>query len=288
MSSEAASKEKRLARRRTTRHVVRKYHMEKIDGDEKADLKREFEMSPEIAETTQIVAQMARSFISTVEFYKEECGGGMPHEQAIREAAKMGERRREWVEKERPEKVSWGDIAAIGEHSMGDALNLWARIRETADDALESGVYSGSVCGVRGNPYAFAQYLAIRDSFADQWQPQGGIEFAMIDMLTVSYAMQMHWQTIAFDRTEHFHDEQRKQLDRYEDRKWKSPYQSGADAVDQAFRLADSYNRQFLRVLRQLRDLRRYAPVVIQNNGGQVNVATDGGQQVNVQQTEST
>lgn len=65
-------------------------------------------------------------------------------------------------------------------------------------------------------------------------------------------------------------------------RGWKSPYQSAADAIDQAHRLADCYNRQFLRVLRQMRDLRRYAPPVIVNNGGQVNVAS---QQVNVAQT---
>jgi hypothetical protein len=74
------------------------------------------------------------------------------------------------------------------------------------------------------------------------------------------------------------HDAQRDQLKRYEASGWKSPYQSEADAVDQAHRLADGYNRQFLRVLRQLRDLRRYAPVVIQN-AQQVNV---GNQQVNV------
>ncbi len=59
---------------------------------------------------------------------------------------------------------------------------------------------------------------------------------------------------------------------------WKSPYQFEADAVEQAYRLADGYNRQFLRVLRQLRDLRRYTPVVIQN-AQQVNV---GNQQLNV------
>jgi hypothetical protein len=37
-----------------------------------------------------------------------------------------------------------------------------------------------------------------------------------------------------------------------------------------------------MRTLRQMRDLRRYAPPVIVNNGGQVNVAANGGQQVNV------
>jgi hypothetical protein len=43
---------------------------------------------------------------------------------------------------------------------------------------------------------------------------------------------------------------------------WVVPaFESEADAVGQAHRLADGYNRQFLRVLRQPSDLRRYAPV---------------------------
>ena len=66
------------------------------------------------------------------------------------------------------------------------------------------------------------------------------------------------------------------------ERGWRPPRIEAADAIDKAHRLADGYNRQFLRVLRQLRDLRRYAPPVIVNNGGQVNVAANGGQQVNV------
>ena len=91
-----------------------------------------------------------------------------------------------------------------------------------------------------------------------------------------------HWSAVAHQRAMHVHDEQKKDLGRFETRGWKSPHQHVGDAIDQAHRLADGYNRQFLRVLRQLRDLRRYSPVVIQNNGGQVNVAANGGQQVNV------
>jgi hypothetical protein len=74
------------------------------------------------------------------------------------------------------------------------------------------------------------------------------------------------------------HDAQRDQVKRYESNGWKSPYQSEADAVDQAHRVADGYNRQFLRVLRQLRDPKRHALVVIQN-AQQVNV---GNQQLDV------
>jgi hypothetical protein len=89
----------------------------------------------------------------------------------------------------------------------------------------------------------------------------------------------MYWSTIAHERALHDHDEQLKDVHRFETKGWRSTYQCAADAVEQAYRLADGYNRQFLRVLRQMRDLRRYSPVVIQNNGGQVNV---GAQQVNV------
>jgi hypothetical protein len=100
----------------------------------------------------------------------------------------------------------------------------------------------------------------------------------MIEMLSISYSLQMYWSTVAHDRALRVHDAQREQPKCYKSSGWKSPYQSEADAVDQAHRLADGYNRQFLRVLRQLRDLRRYAPVVIQN-AQQVNV---GNQQLNV------
>jgi hypothetical protein len=167
---------------------------------------------------------------------------------------------------------------AMGEVNIEDALKLWSRVREAANDELENGKRGAEVAGHNANPYALAQYLAIRDSFADQWQPQGGIESAMIEMLAVSYSLQMYWSTVAHDRAMRACDVQRDQLTRYESSGWKSPYQSEADAMDQAHRLADGYNRQFLRVLRQLRDLRRYAPVVIQN-AQQVNV---GSQQLNV------
>ena len=52
-----------------------------------------------------------------------------------------------------------------------------------------------------------------------------------------------------------------------------------AEAIEQAMAMGDRFNRIFLRTLRALRDLRRYAPTVVVQNAGQVNV---GGQQVNV------
>lgn len=275
-------RDKRTARRRKCRPVEHTHRVKQKDGTELV-LKREFEMCAEDAEARQVVGQLARSFISTVEFYKTEEGGAKPHDEAVKEALSMAEHRRKWVEGLEVEKVDWGHISAIAKHSMSDAMSLWARVREAADEELESGRRGAKVAGEHKNAYSLAQFLAIRDAFNDQWQPQGGIESAMIDMMTFSFSLQMYWTTIAHTRTQNRHDEQRKQVSRYESGGWKSPYQSEADAVEQAHRLADSYNRQFLRVLRQLRDLRRYAPPMIVNNGGQVNVATNGGQQVNLQ-----
>lgn len=279
-------RDERNKRRRALRRTERVHIVQPAEGNE-IEKRRVIETSVEQAEGRQIVVELAHAFISTVEFYKAEYGGAKPHDEAVKDALAMSERRREWLEGLQPEKVDWGHIAAVAEVSVADSLTLWARVREAADDELSSGRRAAKITGSNTQAYALAQFLAIRDSFADQWQPQGGIESAMIDMLAVSFSLQMHWSTIAYQRTEHRHDEQRKEVQRFESGGWKSPYQSEADAVDQAHRLADSYNRQFLRVLRQLRDLRRYAPVVIQNNGGQVNVATDGGQQVNVSRGNS-
>jgi hypothetical protein len=169
-------------------------------------------------------------------------------------------------------------MAAVAEGNPDDALTLWVRVRQAAEDELESGKRGAKVAGHNADPFALAQFLAIRDSFADHWQPQGGIESAMIEMMAVAFSLQMYWSTVAHDRAMRAHDRQEESQRRFASSGWKSPYQSEADAMDQAHRLADGYNRQFLRVLRQLRDLRRYAPVVIQN-AQQVNV---GNQQVNV------
>jgi hypothetical protein len=93
-----------------------------------------------------------------------------------------------------------------GEVNIDDALTLWARVREAADDELESGKRGAQVAGENSTPHSLDQNLAIRDSFADQWQPQGGIESAMIELLSIAYSLQMYWSGIAHDRALRVHD----------------------------------------------------------------------------------
>jgi hypothetical protein len=271
------------AARRSTRRTVQRHAALQCDGETmKATVTTE--RSDERAELAVVVSEMARAFKGAVDFYKAECGGGFSHEEALNGAAEMQEYRRNsinLVDEMPAEGVGWATLSAIAEVDMPRVVKVWSRVREAAADELESGRRSALIIG-HAEPWEMAQFLAIRDAFMDEWQPRGGIEAAMIDMLAVAFSLQMYWATIAHVRATKEHDKQKKDVARFEVGGWKSPYQSEAEAVDQANRLADGYNRQFLRVLRQLRDLRRYAPPVIVNNGGQVNVAANGGQQVNV------
>ena len=62
---------------------------------------------------------------------------------------------------------------------------------------------------------------------------------------------------------------------------WFKPTVSEQEALEHAVQMADRWNRIFMRTLRQLRDLRRYSVVTI-NNPTQVNIANEGGKQVNI------
>ena len=192
-------RDERNRRRRALRRVEHTHSITRKDGDV-IESKREFETSVEHAESRQIVVEMAQAFIGTVEFYKAEHGGANSHKEAVKQAMSLDEFRRKQVEGLQPEKVSWSHIGAVAQASMEDGLELWMRIREAADDELEGGRRAAKVTGDNREPYELAQFLAIRDAFADQWQPQGGIESAMIDMLTVSFSLQLYWSTIAHER----------------------------------------------------------------------------------------
>jgi len=63
-------------------------------------------------------------------------------------------------------------------------------------------------------------------------------------------------------------------------------YAHELETVEHAAQMADRYQRAFQRTLRAMRDLRRYSTPVTINNPQQVNIAADGGQQVNFAEAE--
>ena len=122
------------------------------------------------------------------------------------------------------------------------------------------------------------RYLGVRESFVTEWQPKGGIEISLIDMMAQCYFQWQYWleETVKRSQTKEALSEQRS-YGGY----WPRPFVSEQQALDKAVEMADRFHRMFMRTLRQLRDLRRYSPVTI-NNAGQVNIASEGGKQVNL------
>lgn len=195
------------------------------------------------------------------------------HEDAASTLKYRAERAREAPVRE----IEWGELSALSEEDSGAALAKWEEIKQAARDELTSGIRAADISGESISPFDRARFMALHEQLEQGWQPRNGVEHSLVDMLAQAFSLYEYWTQIAHARavgcSDELHEEDRKTGS------WPRPRQDTADAIEQAQRLADGYHRQYMRTLRQMRDLRRYAPPVIVNNGGQVNVAS---QQVNV------
>ena len=152
----------------------------------------------------------------------------------------------------------------------------WLQVREAAADELASGHRAARAIEFIGDLDDRARFLELRESFIRDWQPRTGIETALIDAMTQAFSLYERWLARSAGRMEVVNVREDRQG---RVRGWSPPMQMEADALHQAAEMADRFNRIFLRNLRALRDLRRYAGSVVVQNAGQVNV---GGQQVNL------
>jgi hypothetical protein len=242
---------------------------------------REVAVTGPEAEARCLLARLAPVYAQHVEFYAKEYAGS-PEPTTPRERADaFVEHSRETTAETPARKLTWRHLSAVAQTDVQGALDLWERIKQEAREDVATGTYVSEAVYPNAAPFDRARQFAVREEMADGWKPQNGIEHTLIDMLALSYSLWLHWTGLAHTWATSFVEGNTGGVyDRLErTRGWKPPRVSEAEAVEQAHRLADSYNRQFLRTLRQLRDLRRYAPPVIVNNGGQVNVAN---QQVNL------
>lgn len=230
----------------------------------------------EEAESRTLLADLSREFAGIRRFYREEYGRSK--EEAEQDAQSLRAWQRDHLADKPVRELTWGDLSAVAELDLKGAVDLWRRVQHAGIDDLEAGMLALNAVGAK-TPIERARFLAIRNKFYDEWNPRGGIEEAMVDTLAQCFSLQLYWMEIAHSRAYHEVESKRERTDR--GGRWSLPAQHEADAIEQAHRMADRYNRMFLRTLRQMRDLRRYFVPVTINNPQQVNIATDGGQQVN-------
>src|SRR5215207_3125258 len=175
-----------------------------------------------------------------------------------------------------PDQLSWSTLAQAAQHDSAVTRAAWEQIKGAARQELSSGHRTAQSLEHRGTPWDRARFLALRDAFRDDWQPRGGVESALIDLLAQSFGTYLHWS----ERLALYIDSQcetedvKLKCDGY----WMPPRVSEAQWMTWCAQQAEAAHRRFVMTLKSLQDLRRLPSVSIASVG-QVNVAQ---QQVNV------
>lgn len=252
---------------------------------------------------TSLFRQMHQSFIRTVAFYRSSAGGSLSSEDARKAAFHVCEDEKEakkvfeLMMRLPLECLNFVDLMRLQQFAPRVAERFWERAKSEGRAEFESGHLAANITfpvGYMKQVWNIARYLGVRESFIADWNPQGGIEVALIDMMAQSWFQWQYWLEQTVKRSETREREEHPEYSRWKTQRereskaygwtdgyWNRPYVSEQQALEHAVQMADRFNRIFMRTLRQLRDLRRYSPVTI-NNPNQVNIAADGGQQVNV------
>jgi hypothetical protein len=196
----------------------------------------------------------------------------------------------------RPDMLDFTDLALLQKADPGLAAATWQRVREAARQDLEAGHHAARrVEDPAARPYDRAAFLVLREALVAEWQPRGATEMLLIDGLTQAFMMRNGWLAQSLDYEDPVSDRpeprpgekphERANREREEEhcRRMEAmlpPRITAVEATERATAMVERWDRMIIRTVRALRDLRKQT-VVIENHGGQVNVAEM--QQVNVQ-----
>jgi hypothetical protein len=231
----------------------------------------------EIQEAGPLARELASVFRSIVD-YEKECLARTAPEALAKVEVPVSSKYEANVLRGPADRASWSGLEAVVRKDPEAVARRWEEIKREALDELQSGYRAAKAMeSYFSTPWKRAQFLAIRQDLADEWQPRNGIERQLIDTMAQAQTSMLFWQERLNDLLMLEHTDAKQNYN--ELGKWLLPRVKEDEAVDQAGAMVDRFNRIFLRTLRALRDLRRYTPPVIVQNARQVNV---GGQQVNV------
>jgi len=180
-----------------------------------------------------------------------------------------------------PEDLAWNAIGQFEDENPGSFTTIWERVKQYARDELESGHRAASVAVGDQRPITRARFLILREKYIREWEPRNVLEGQMIDAICQAQTIREYWMTLATGRVAVECEVERfwvlvsgKRTERRID---------GSESARDAREEAERWDRVWVRSVRALRDLRRYTtPVIVNNQGGQVNVAADQSPQMNI------
>lgn len=216
-------------------------------------------------------------FRNYVHFLMSERGGRLTHEDACHKASVRYDEKgaAELMEQllSRPaEVVTFDELSDLWECSPEEAERYFAMVKNEAQREFATGHLAAKVfepVDWLRSVWTRAQFLAVRDSFIAEYEPEGGIEYALIDTLSVCFFMQQYWAEMAVKRTKT--DPRRESIEhtewkgyrgdrarekRYDDGNWEIPWVTEDRAVRTTTEMVDQFSRLFQRTLRQLNNHR--------------------------------
>jgi hypothetical protein len=210
---------------------------------------------------------------NSVTFYRSEKGGSLTLEEAVKRATREVDEQRaaeifERVMTQSAEVTDFRDLHDLWTHSPEEAEFVWQQMKQEARREFMTGHLAATVfepVDWMRSAWKRAQFLGVRDSFLDEYQPEGGVEVALVDSMAQAYFLQLHWTEEAVRRTNadpRRHSDEYNQWHRYKREAanaqmwdagfWEIPYASEVQLQEQAVRMADHFSRLFQRTVRQL------------------------------------
>jgi hypothetical protein len=211
---------------------------------------------------------------SRVGFFRSEKGGSLTLDEAVERATHQIDEQRaaeifEDLLTHSSETIDFHDLHKLWLHSPEDAEFIWQQMKQEARREFVTGHLAATVfepVDWMRSAWKRAKFLGVRDSFLDEYQPEGGVEVALVDTMAQAYFLQLHWTEEAVRRTNadpRRHSYEYEKWERYKrevakaqmwENKgyWEIPYASEVQLQEQAVKMADHFSRLFQRTVRQL------------------------------------
>jgi hypothetical protein len=267
-------------------------------------------------EKWSVIRELWRANYQMVTYLMKPEGGGHSLEEAIRQASTelgegvMLEKQMGSIIGRNVDSITWYTLDKVFRTKPSYAQQIWEEVKEQALKDFKSGHFAAEMferTNWQKDVWKRAHFVVIYEEMIEAYKPRDAIEQSMVEMVAVHFFLWRHWVTehllrstteprreshdykewvksntevtTYFARERHTRNRQRHWTDGY----WDIPYQHEADAIQHAIEIADRCRRAYHASIRALRDWRRYnAPLIVQN-AEQINIAADGGQQVNLQ-----
>src|SRR5205085_2792501 len=142
-------------------------------------------------------------------YLMSDSGGNIPLEEACRQAShrydtKGATELMEELLNTPTESVNFSRLMHLWECSPEEAERFFGLVKSEATREFASGHMAAEVfepVDWMRSVWQRAKFLAVRDTFLAEYEPEGGIEYALVDTLSQAYFMQQYWMEMAVKRT---------------------------------------------------------------------------------------